>query len=154
MARLLENMMLVAADAATPIRRTGPRDEKLRLARRCYDHVAGWLGVSLADSMTARGWIEIDDDAALVTPEGLRNFSAVGIDLDQASGRTGRAVCRPCLDWSERRPHLAGRLGAALCTHGLKQNWIRKRAESRALDITPKGWTELRRLFDIEQPRS
>lgn len=155
-ARLLENMMLVAADAATPVWRTGPRDEKLRLARRCYDHVAGWLGVSLADSMAARGWIEIEDDAALVTPDGLRNFSAVGIDLDDASARGARAklVCRPCLDWSERRPHLAGRLGAALCTHRLKENWIRKRADSRALDITPKGWSELRRLFDIERPRS
>lgn len=155
-ARLLESLMLVASDAARPRTRTGPRDDRLRLARTCYDHVAGWLGVSLADTMTARGWIEIDDDAALVTPEGVRNLAVIGIALDEGQGGSGRPkpLCRPCLDWSERRPHLAGRLGAALCTHGLERNWIRKRTDSRALDITPGGWSALREFFDIRQPSS
>lgn len=153
-ARLLESMMLVASDATRPRTRTGPRDEDLRLARTCYDHLAGWLGVSLADTMAARRWVEIEDDAAVVTPEGARNLSFVGIALGEAEANVARArpLCRPCLDWSERRPHLAGRLGAALCTHGLEHNWIRKRANSRALEITPSGWRALRARFDIRQP--
>ena len=153
-ARLLESLMLVASDAAGPKPRTGPRDERLRLARTCYDHVAGWLGVSLADTLTERGWVEIADDAALVTAQGLHRLAALGIDTETgvAGGRRAKPLCRPCLDWSERRPHLAGRLGIALCTHSLQQGWIRKQASSRALDITPVGWRALHDLFDIRRP--
>jgi DNA-binding transcriptional ArsR family regulator len=153
-ARLLESLMLVASDAAGPKPRTGPRDARLRLARTCYDHVAGWLGVSLADTLTARGWVEIADDAALVTPEGLHHLAVLGIDMDANAARGGRAkpFCRPCLDWSERRPHLAGRLGTALCAHCLDQGWIRRRPGTRALDVTPTGWRALYDTFDIRQP--
>lgn len=153
-ARLLESLMLVAASAPTPrVVRAGPRDQQLRLARICYDHIAGRLGVALADALAERGWVEIEDDAALVTAEGLQGLIALGIDPDPR-GRPRRAraapLCRPCLDWSERRAHLAGRLGAALCAHGLEQSWIRKRAGSRALDITPKGQRAYRDLLRVD----
>jgi DNA-binding transcriptional ArsR family regulator len=151
-AGLLENLMLVAAGSPGSIpKRTGPRDERMRLARTCYDHIAGRLGVALADSLTARGWVEVEDDAALVTPLGLDSLSALGVALAPASGRA-RAVplCRPCLDWSERRPHLAGRLGRALCSHGLERGWIRKSAGSRALDVTPEGRRAYREAFRID----
>ncbi|ACL59058.1 ArsR/SmtB family transcription factor [Methylobacterium nodulans] len=149
-ARLLESLMQVAGTAAaTP--RTGPRDERLRLARTCYDHIAGRLGVALADALAAAGWIELGDEAGLVTPEGLSRLTALGLDLSVPPHR-GRAVplCRPCLDWSERRPHLAGRLGAALCTHGLAQGWIRRQAGSRALAVTPEGRRAYREVFRVE----
>lgn len=153
-AQLLESLMLVASDAAGPKPRTGPRDARLRLARTCYDHIAGWLGVSLADTLTARSWVEIADDGALVTPEGLHHLAALGIDAGTGIAGSGRAkpLCRPCLDWSERRPHLAGRLGAALCMHCLQQGWIRKQSGSRALDVTPAGWRAFQDMFDIRQP--
>ena len=149
-ARVLEGLMLLAADAGGAHPRTGP----LRLARTCYDHMAGWLGVRLADALAARGWIEIADDAALVTSEGLYHLAALGIDADAGPIDRGRAkpLCRPCLDWSERRPHLAGRLGAALCTHCLQRGWVRKRPGSRVLDVTPTGWDTLGEVFDIRRP--
>jgi hypothetical protein len=86
-----------------------------------------------------------------VTPLGLDSLSALGVALAPASGRA-RAVplCRPCLDWSERRPHLAGRLGRALCSHGLERGWIRKSAGSRALDVTPEGRRAYREAFRID----
>lgn len=151
-AQLLESMMLVAANAAGPRPRVGPRDARLRLARTCYDHLAGWLGVSLADALATQGWVEMAEEAALVTPEGLRRFATLGIYADAAATGRAKPICRPCLDWSERRPHLAGRLGAALCTHGLRQGWVRKQPDTRALDVTPEGWRALRDLFGIERP--
>jgi DNA-binding transcriptional ArsR family regulator len=151
-ARMLESVMLVAANTAAPLARTGPGDPRLRLARTCYDHIAGRLGVALADAMAAERWIEIEDDAGLITPEGLTRLAAVGIDVTSPSRRNRKAMplCRPCLDWSERRPHLAGRLGAALCAHGLDRGWIRKRAGSRALDITPEGRRAYHEVFRVE----
>ncbi len=149
-AGLLESLMLVAAGQPA-LKRTGPRDERMRLARTSYDHIAGRLGVALADSLTERGWVEIEDDAVLVTPRGLEGLGALGVALAPASGRA-RAVplCRPCLDWSERRPHLAGRLGRALCSHGLERGWIRKSAGSRALDVTPEGRRAYREAFRVD----
>ena len=151
-ARMLESLMLVAAATPATRPRTGPRDARMRLARTCYDHIAGRLGVALADAMTRQGWVEIDEDAALVTPDGLAKLAEIGLALETVVARPRRAMalCRPCLDWSERRPHLAGRLGAALCAHGLAQHWIRRREGSRALDITPAGQRAYREIFAVE----
>lgn len=151
-AQLLESLMRLASDAASVRPRTGPRDPRLRLARTCYDHMAGWLGVRLADALVTRSWVEIADDGAVVTPEGLHRLSALGLDV--AAGRPAKLLCRPCLDWSERRPHLAGRLGAALCAHSLQRGWVRRQAGSRALDVTPAGWRDFHALFDITPPAS
>jgi DNA-binding transcriptional ArsR family regulator len=151
-ARLLESIMQVAAETSRPpVRRTvtGPRDVAMRAARTCYDHVAGRLGVAIADAMIARALVELSDDGGIVTARGAAFLDGLGITLDAHSAR-GRAVCRPCLDWSERRPHLAGRLGAALCHHALTAGWVRRRAESRALDVTPKGRRAFREQFGIE----
>ena len=101
-AQLLESLMLAASEAELKPR-TGPQDVRLRLARTCYDHLAGWVSVSIADAIVARGWVEVADDAALVTPKGLQGLAALGLDLDLAagvaSGRRARPLCRPCLDW-------------------------------------------------------
>ncbi len=150
-ARFLESLMIAAASTA-PRPRTGPRDERMRLARTCYDHIAGRLGVALADALCAQGWVEVQDDAALVTPLGLERLASLGIALAATTSGKARAapLCRPCLDWSERRPHLAGRLGAALCSHGLERGWVRKRSGSRALDITPDGQRAYRETFRVD----
>lgn len=152
-ARMLEGLMQHASgkDWAKRAPRTGPRDEALRRARTCYDHLAGRLGVAIADAMVARGHIEIEDEAGLITDSGTRFFARIGLDLpDPRKGRlVTRPLCRLCLDWSERRPHLAGRLGAAICRHGFDQGWLRRIDGTRAVAITPKGQAALGKVFGV-----
>lgn len=143
-ARMMESIMQVAAglQAVRPAPVTGPRDKALRAARTCYDHLAGRLGVALADALVGGGHIELTQDAGLVTDAGLGLFGRLGIDvaaLSAGGARTARVMCRPCLDWSERRPHLAGALGAALCARSLEQGWLRRIAGTRAVTVTPTG---------------
>ncbi len=143
-AEMVESIMQVASRAspARPAMVVGPRDIALRAARTCYDHLAGRLGVALADAMVANGHVELASDAGLVTESGADLFARLGIDLgalSTAGKRTQRLLCRPCLDWSERRPHLAGALGAALCAHCLAKGWIRRMPGTRAVSVTPKG---------------
>jgi DNA-binding transcriptional ArsR family regulator len=150
-ARMLESIMQVAAEAAPRRLKlvTGPRDAAMRAARTCYDHLAGHLGVALADAMVARGQIELTSDAGIVTDSGMALFDKLGIDLKSGSKRKSRLMCRPCLDWSERRPHLAGVVGTALCEHCLSANWIKRVEGTRALTITPKGQRHFREIFGI-----
>lgn len=124
----------------------------MRLARTCYDHIAGRLGVGLADGMAAQGWIVLEDEAGLVTEEGAKALARLGIELDARPERRSRTapLCRPCLDWSERRQHLAGRLGAAICAHSFARHWVRRRAETRTLEITPEGGRAFREVFRVE----
>jgi len=153
-AQMLESLMLVAAGTLTP--RTGPRDVSLRTARTCYDHIAGQLGVGIADAMKQQGLVEIDDDAGMLTASGGEFLAHLGIVLDRPpEKRRTRALplCRLCLDWSERRPHLSGRLGAELCRHSLTLGWIRRRQGSRALDVTPEGRRVFRDIFQLEMYR-
>ena len=153
-ARMLEGLMqhASASDWTKRAPRTGPRDEALRRARTCYDHLAGRLGVALADALVERGHVEIDDDAGLITDQGAKFFAKVGISLPNASKRGGlvsRPVCRLCLDWSERRSHLAGRLGAALCRHSFDTGWVRRIDGTRAVSVTPKGQAEMAKVFGL-----
>ena len=152
-ARMLESVMQVASELEPDRRRltVGPKDLALRRARTCYDHFAGQLGVALADAMVARGHVELTSAAGLLTDSGMVFLGEIGIDLAPLLARrtksSGRVLCRPCLDWSERRPHLAGRLGAALCAHGLEQDWTRRIEGTRAVQITPKGEQIFRKTF-------
>src|SRR4051794_10572113 len=102
-AQMLECMMLVAAGTLTPRTRTGPRDESMRLARTCYDHIAGQLGVGIADAMRRQQFVELDDDAGTLTASGMMFLARQGIDLTiPPEKRRTRALplCRLCLDWS------------------------------------------------------
>lgn len=150
-ARLLESVMQIAAmvppSCARPV--VGPRDAAMRRARLCYDHLAGELGVAIADALLERGAIEFDDGAGFVTDSGVALFRALGISLAGPAPRSSRPLCRPCLDWSVRRPHIAGKLGAAICTHFLEHGFVRRTDGSRALRVTPKGGSALRDLFGI-----
>jgi DNA-binding transcriptional ArsR family regulator len=144
-ARMLESIMQVAAELA-PDRRhlsVGPRDAALRKARTCYDHFAGELGVALADALRERGYVELTIDAGLVTESGLAFLGDIGIDpaVLQVRGtpRSRRVLCRPCLDWSERRLHLGGLVGAVICSHSMAQGWTRRLEATRAVLITAEG---------------
>ncbi|MTJ79471.1 MAG: helix-turn-helix transcriptional regulator [Telmatospirillum sp.] len=149
-ARTLEQLIPVAAVVPAPRRQVGPRDARMRLARTCYDHIGGRLAVALTDAMTAQGWIAIREDAALMTADGLSGLLALGLDMSPVEGRGGAVpLCRLCLDWSERRLHMAGRLGALLLTHGLDRRWLHKLSGTRALDVTPDGRRAYRDLFRL-----
>ena len=151
-ARMLEGLMqhAAASDWTRRAPRTGPRDEALRSARTCYDHLAGRLGVAIADSLVERGHVEIDDDAGLITASGAEFLASIGIELparERTSRLVSRPVCRLCLDWSERRPHLAGRLGAAVCRHSFDAGWVRRIKGTRAVLVTPKGRSAMAKVF-------
>jgi DNA-binding transcriptional ArsR family regulator len=157
-AHMLESIMAVAAMKAGdgPVRQVivGPRDKALRHARTCYDHLAGQVAVAMADKMVQRGHIELSADGGALTAPGADFLQDLGIDIEdvRAAGRrhNGRIFCRPCLDWSERRPHIAGSVGAALCGAYFRQGWIRRIDGSRAVAITAPGQIALRKAFGPE----
>lgn len=151
-ARVLEGLMQLAV-AATPPRAvvTGPRDEAMRFARTCYDHLAGRLAVAIADRLVEEGALLVEEDTATVTERAGRVLQELGLPrgaLDtQARGQ--RPPCRPCLDWGERRMHLAGRLGALLCTHSLEAGWLLRQPKSRTLTLTPAGAKAFREWLGV-----
>ncbi|HSK41848.1 MAG TPA: helix-turn-helix transcriptional regulator [Arenibaculum sp.] len=151
-AHAVEALMAVAATGPARHRPTGPRDEALRTARTCYDHLAGYLGTALADTLHARGHIVLGDGAGEITADGAGFLSGFGIDA--AGLRNGRrTVCRTCLDWSERRPHLAGGLGAALCARCFELGWIERMNDSRAVAVTAAGRSGFGSVFGVPFPR-
>lgn len=150
-ARVLEGLMQLAVqqpapDAATRRVVVGPRDAALRTARTCYDHIAGRLGIAITEHLLDEGAMAFDGDAGgHVTAQAVPVLQRLGIDAaTHPTGGGKRPHCRPCLDWSERRLHVAGRLGAMICSHCLAEGWLLRRADSRALEITPGGAVALR----------
>src|SRR5690606_31049651 len=124
-------------------------DETLRAGRLCYDHLAGRLGVQIAEALSARGDVVLGDDGGEVTERGLRFLAEFGIETRDPRWRRRRYFCRPCLDWSERRPHIAGALGAALAERCFAHGWIERVRDSRAVIITAQGRHGLARTFGI-----
>jgi len=145
-AELLERLMGVAYRTGAVRVRSSPREPALRHARVCYDHLAGDLGVFVYDGMIARGVLRKDTQGVLITERGRRFFHDLGIDLE-ALLTTRRALCRACLDWSARRHHLAGAVGAALLTRMIDLGWARRARDSRVVHFTPRGETALRAHF-------
>jgi DNA-binding transcriptional ArsR family regulator len=151
-AGVLEGIMQLAVRAAAPRTATGPRDASMRFARTCYDHLAGSLGVAVADHLSEEGAVVIAGDAAQVTTRAPGVLASLGIAPDALEAHGKRPACRACLDWSERRMHLAGTLGALLCAHCLDQGWLtRKRGVPRALEVTPAGAVALRNWLGHER---
>jgi DNA-binding transcriptional ArsR family regulator len=148
-AQLLESLMGVAYRTGAVRVRPGPREPALRKARVCYDHLAGELGVLVYEGLERRRWLKAAGEDVEVTRGGWQGFRELGIDVDAlASGR--RELCRACLDWSVRRHHLAGALGAALLTRCCELGWARREKGSRIVHFTPPGERALRARFGRE----
>jgi DNA-binding transcriptional ArsR family regulator len=156
-AEALEAVMAVAARAAETPAKPAPtsaawrRDSRLRRCRTCYDHLAGQVGMSIADSLSRNGHIEAAPGKDwLVTARGEFFCRKVGVDIDGARrvSEVGRRhFARQCLDWSERRPHIAGALGAAIADLFFSRGWARRRSDGRAVDLTPTGERALAKVF-------
>jgi DNA-binding transcriptional ArsR family regulator len=147
-AEMLEGIMAVVADAPPRHRPPSKIDDAMRVARTCYDHFAGKLGVGLTDALTAHGHVALTDQGGEVTENGLAFFENFGVDLAEARSRK-RIFCRPCLDWTERRPHLGGSVGAVLAQRCFDLGWLERMSDSRALTITRTGRRGLSETFGL-----
>jgi len=149
-AQMLESMKAVAAIEVPP--RYQPRsahDDALRFARTCYDHLAGRAGVALADALIAKDYVAFGEDGGEVTAAGARFLTEFGADL-KLKPHSRRVFCRPCLDWSERRYHIAGHVGAELCRRCLERGWFARERDSRALRLTAVGKAGLYDCFGLD----
>jgi len=146
----LEGLSVLAGGSRDKFVPTTP--SRLRAARTCYDHLAGRVGVLLHDRFKALGWLlagsNAKDNAYDLTPNGTKAFEALGIDIEATRGLRRRFACA-CLDWSERRPHVGGALGAALLRVALKRKWILPDLDSRALGVTSLGRREMMARFGL-----
>ncbi|MGJ8570742.1 MAG: ArsR/SmtB family transcription factor [Hoeflea sp.] len=147
-AEAFESLSGLAATGPRRHRTTGPKDAAMRQARTCYDHMAGRLAVAITDALSSRQLIIIEDRSGLITDEGKSFFAGLGLDLDPKA-KSARPLCRTCLDWSERRMHLGGRLGASLLQRSIECNWVRPGNDSRSLTITRGGERGFQDLFGI-----
>jgi len=155
----LEGANVATALEALSVLAGGPHDRfvpttpnRLRAARTCYDHIAGTLGVSLHDRFKALRWLSAgsmrSDNTYDLTRDGTNAFQALGIDLEAIRTLRRRFACA-CLDWSERRPHVGGALGAALLKVALTKKWLVQDLDSRALGVTRLGRRELLTRFGL-----
>ena len=147
-AGLLESLMGVAYRAGAVRIRSSPREPALRKARVCYDHLAGDLGVLVFDSLDRRRWLRAGGATLELTPDGGRFCREFGIDVD-ALAQERRPLCRACLDWSVRRHHLAGALGAAVLKRCLSLGWARRAKGSRVVVFSDAGERALRERFSL-----
>jgi DNA-binding transcriptional ArsR family regulator len=141
---------LSAVAPPPPAARTGTVENgaahRLKEARTCYSHLAGRLGVALADALVAGRWLEDDGRGYQVTPLGARSLRALGIAVD---GRRAPAPARKCLDWTERRHHVAGPVGTAVAALALERGWVRRLRGTRAVLVTPAGRRQLETAFNV-----
>ena len=151
-ANALEGLSVLAGAGGSREKFVTNTPSRLRAARTCYDHMAGATGVSLHDCFKALGWLSVvpngSENAYDLSLEGARAFEALGIDIE-ATRRLRRRFAFACLDWSERRPHVGGALGAALLTIALKRKWVVQDLSSRALSVTSLGRREIRTRFGL-----
>lgn len=129
-AELIEHMLNVSASISSSKVVTGPSNERLRKARICYDHLAGELGVKLFDALVREGWLlERGSEELVLTAQGHRSLSQLGIDFEVLNN-SRRPLCKACLDWSERRTHLAGSIGKWILNDALKRQWAHQDLDS------------------------
>lgn len=149
-AALLEQLLSLSAIRGKQNIRTGPADPRLRYARVCYDHLAGSLAVEVFNTLVERGWIVSAADVAALTPQGKAHFEKQGFWPNSHQ----RPTCRACLDWSERRSHLAGELGSWLLEQVLHHGWATRDPDSRIVVFSARGERQFRSLLDPGDARS
>ena len=150
-AKMLESIKAVAALETPP--RHQPRsaqDEALRFARTCYDHLAGRIGVAVAEALARKKLVVLSDEGGELTAAGRRFLTEFGAVLTPSTGQ--RIFCRPCLDWSERRYHIAGHVGAEICRVCVERGWLARQRGSRALRVTPAGRRGFLTSFGVKLP--
>jgi DNA-binding transcriptional ArsR family regulator len=150
--QMLETIMVVAGDRRPRLRPVSKLSEELRLARTCYDHLAGYLGVAVGEALKTGGFMILEPEGAQLTRRGMSFLVELGLKLDSLPKRQG-TFCRPCLDWSERRYHIGGRLGALFLSFCVERQWLERRADTRALQITSFGMLQFKEVFQIEDTR-
>jgi DNA-binding transcriptional ArsR family regulator len=150
-ALMLEGIMAVAIENRPRYRPLSRQARELRSARVCYDHLAGRLSVGLADFFTAREYIVLGDEGGQVTENGARFLAEFGIDLFTVENKR-RRFCRSCLDWTERRPHIGGAVGAALTNRYFELGWTERMKHSRAVIVTESGKRAFQETFGITLP--
>lgn len=145
-AHVLESLMGLAAGSGYLRKRTGPRDAELRLARVCYNHLAGDMGTQMFDSLKARGYLLLGGEELELTKTGADFVADFEIDIDGLR-RARVPVCRECLDWSERRSHLAGSLGRAFLGRFEKLSWAKRDQKTRVVTFSRTGTEAFYKLF-------
>ncbi len=148
-AHALEALMGLAAGAGHLRKRTGPKDAALRKARVCYNHLAGDMGTQMFDALMAQNHIKLQGEDLILTDKGTHFITTLGIDLDSLQAKK-TPLCRECLDWSERRSHLAGSLGRALLSHFETLNWAKRDQNTRVVRFSREGQQEFERLFAMQ----
>ena len=146
--QMLEGIMAVAEGRPVRYHPHWRGGEQLRFAKVCYDHLAGEIAVRIADALATQKRILLSDDGGEVTSDGEALLTTLGIDVASLT-KQRRIFCRPCLDWSMRRPHIAGAVGAALFERFMEMGWLKRIKDSRALTITPEGHQHLEDLFGV-----
>ena len=148
-AGMIEGIVAVALEKRPRYRPLSRQAHALGAARICYDHLAGRLSVDLTYSLVAREYLVLDDEVAEITKAGSRFFTEFGIELPTPRS-TRRRVCRLCLDWTERRPHIAGALGAAMTKRYFDLGWMERVERSHAVVVTPLGRRGLQKIFGVD----
>lgn len=149
-ASMLEGIKLVAAlEVPQRYQPRSARDNALRFGRTCYDHLAGRLGVAIADALVACDCVVLGQDGGDVTDAGVKVLTEFGVELSRTR-QNKRIFCRPCLDWSERRYHIAGHVGAEIQRRCLELNWLIRVNDTRAVQLTTAGHTGLRDAFGLD----
>ncbi|MDR7316761.1 helix-turn-helix domain-containing protein [Brevibacillus nitrificans] len=148
-AHALEALLAIATPKPIRSLRESDQVRAMRFARTCYDHLAGEVGVALTDQLLSLQMIEEADQEFVLTEAGRHKLKSLGIDVE-FSPKSRRRFARPCLDWSERRHHLAGVLGASLTNRLFDLCWIERLPEGRAVRLTPAGITGLYEQFGVD----
>lgn len=146
-AAALEALLVVAGVQPAAFKPSTPH--RLRTARTCYDHMAGTVAVALHDRFAQQGWLQAEEgNTYYLSPDGEGRFMAAGLDVAALRRQRRRFACA-CLDWSERRPHLGGALGAAVLGMALQRGWAQQDLDSRALHVPPAGWRRMLAAFSL-----
>ena len=148
-AHALEALAMVAERSSHDRSWLAPARLRLREARCCYGHLAGRRGVALLDHLLARGWLVDAPAGYALSDAGVTGLARLGFDAAALRAGASHRIAYPCLDWSERRDHLAGKLASGLLAHFIERGWLRRIGSERALELTPPGQQALAPLLEL-----